>query len=91
MLKESAMKTIELSDLAPAIAGAVKASEQEDFVVLIDGKPGGHLLWFANEDDAFEFSLTSDSRFKERVSAARKRFKEGKGIPLDEAKKRFGL
>jgi hypothetical protein len=42
------MKTLELTQLAPELSGPMQAAAQEDFVILINGKPGGHLLWFAD-------------------------------------------
>ena len=85
------MKTIELSSLTPELAGTMQNSQQEDFVVIINGKPGGHLLWFADEDDAFDHQLTTDPRFKKRVAEARERFADGKGVSAAEAKERLGI
>jgi hypothetical protein len=57
------MKTIELTQLAPELSGPIQAAVQEDFVVIINGKPGGHLLWFADEDDAFDHQITATPQF----------------------------
>jgi hypothetical protein len=84
------MKTLELTQLAPELSGPMQAAAQEDFVILINGKPGGHLLWFADEDDAFDHQLTATPQFKKRVTDARQRFAEGKGTSLEEVRRRLG-
>ena len=84
------MKTIELTQLAPELSGPIQAAVQEDFVVIINGKPGGHLLWFADEDDAFDHQITATPQFRQRVSKARQRFSEGRGFSLEEVRSRLG-
>lgn len=84
------MKTIELTQLAPVLSGAIQAASQEDVVVMINGKPGGHLLWFADEDDAFDHQITATPQLRQRVIHARRRFSEGQGISLEEVRSRLG-
>lgn len=85
------MKTIELAQLAPELASSVQSSAEEDLVVIINGKPGGHLLWFADEDDALDHQFTADPRFKQRVADARERFAAGKGVSMNEVQRRLGI
>jgi len=85
------MKTIELSQLGSELADAVQNSPSEDILVVVDGKRSGYLLWLSEDDDVFDYELTSDPRFKARVEEARKRFAAGRGVSMDEAKRRLGL
>lgn len=84
------MKTIELTQLAPELSGPIQKVQQEDFVVIINGKPGGHLLWFPDEDDAFDHQFTATPEFRKRVKDARQRFAQGKGISLEDVRAQLG-
>jgi hypothetical protein len=85
------MKTIEYSHLGPELAESVIAETEEGFVILKDGKPSGYLLLLPSEDDLLDYELTSDPRFQARVAEARQRFKVGRGVSVDDAKKRLGI
>lgn len=84
------MKTIELTQLSPELSGTIQNVQQEDFVVIINGKPGGHLLWFADEEDAFDHQFTASPQFRHRMNDARERFAQGKGISLEDVRAQLG-
>ncbi len=51
------------------------------------GKPAGVLVGFRSEDDWFEYRLEHDPRFLERIAAARRSLRAGRGVRLENVPK----
>ena len=62
----------------------LRAAEKQALVITRHGKPAGVLIGFANEEDWFEYRLLNDPRFLKRISDARGRLKDGKGVRIED-------
>lgn len=80
------MRTVTVADLQRDVVHYLELAEEEDILILENGKPVGLLRGFADEDDLFDYQLESDPRFLERVKRARAQFREGQGIRLEDVK-----
>ncbi|OIN91552.1 MAG: prevent-host-death protein [Anaerolineae bacterium CG1_02_58_13] len=80
------MKTITLTEAKGNFPKFLRMAEKETIVITRHGKPAGVLIGFEDEDAWFEYKLENDTRFLARVERARKAFREGKGIYLENLK-----
>ena len=80
------MKTVTITDLQHDVTHYLELAEEEDILILKNGKPVGFLRGFADEDDLFDYQLESDPRCLERVKRARAQFRDGRGIRLEDFK-----
>ena len=80
------MKTVSVTDLQHDVTRYLELAEEEDILILKNGKPIGFLRGFADEDDLSDYQLESDPRFLERVKRARAQFRAGQGIRLEDVK-----
>ena len=80
------MKTVNVTELQSDISRYLELAEQEDIIIMQNGKPIGLLRGFADEDDVFDYQLETHPLFIERVRRARKQFREGKGLRLEDIK-----
>ena len=83
------MKTIALSEVKDDLAKLLRLAQGKEVVITRDGKPAGVLRGFANEDEWFDYQLENDPRFLQRVKRARASFRAGKGIRIEEVRKKF--
>jgi PHD/YefM family antitoxin component YafN of YafNO toxin-antitoxin module len=81
------MKTVTVTDLQHDVSHYLELAEEEDILILNNGKPVGFLRGFTDDDDLFEYELESDPRFLERVQRVRAQFRAGRGIRLEDIKK----
>jgi prevent-host-death family protein len=75
------MKVASQSDVAADFAGYVKATRQGPVVVTDKGKPVAVLLRYEAEDDFERLLMGHSPKLQLILEAARKRFREGRGIP----------
>ena len=80
------MKTVTVADLQHDVGHYLELAEEEDILILKNGKPVGFLRGFADHDDLFDCQLESDPRFLERVKRARAQFRAGQGIRLEDVR-----
>jgi PHD/YefM family antitoxin component YafN of YafNO toxin-antitoxin module len=80
------MKTVTVADLQHNVIHYLELAEEEDVLIIRNGKPVGFLRGFADDDELFDYQLTSDPRFLERVKRARADFRAGRGIRLEDAR-----
>jgi PHD/YefM family antitoxin component YafN of YafNO toxin-antitoxin module len=80
------MKTVTVTDLQQDMIHYLELAEEEDILILKNGKPVGFLRAFADDDDLFDYQLESDPRFLERVKRARAQFRAGQGIRLEDVR-----
>ena len=78
------MKKVALSEVKDELSKYLRIAEKEQVVITRHGKPAGILIGFASEDDWFEYRLQNDPRFLRRIEAARKSFRAGQGVALEE-------
>lgn len=75
------MKVASQSEVAADFAAYVKATKQGPVVVTDKGKPVAVLLRSEGEDDLERLLMGHSSKLQTILEAARKRFREGHGIP----------
>jgi len=80
------MKTVAINEVKDDLSKFLRLAEKETIVITRHGKPAGVLIGFEDEDAWFEYKLENDTRFLARVERARKAFREGKGIYLENLK-----
>ena len=78
------MKNVSLSEVKDHLSEYLDLAEKEEIVITRHGKPAGVLIGFSSEDDWFDYRLENDPHFLERITAARKNLREGKGIRLED-------
>jgi prevent-host-death family protein len=78
------MKKVALSEVKDDLSKYLRLAEREQVVITRHGKPAGVLIGFESEDDWFDYRLENDPRFLQRLDAARKSIRSGRGVRLDE-------
>lgn len=78
------MKKVALSEVKDDLSKYLRIAESEDIVITRHGKPAGVLIGFKSEEEWFEYRLESDPHFLERIEAARRSIREGRGIRLED-------
>ena len=77
------MKVATQEEVAADFAGYVKAAKKGPVVVTSKGKPVAVLLSSGSEDDLERLLMGHSPGLQAILEAARKRFREGRGIPHD--------
>jgi len=75
------MKTASVTEIASDFAEYLKVSQQEPVVVTRRGKPVAVLLRTEGQEEAERVLLGHSPKLQTILEAARKRFREGGGIP----------
>ena len=75
------MKTATQSEVAADFAGYVKATKNGPVVVTNEGRPVAVLLRSESEADLERLLMGHSPKLQSILQAARKRFREGRGIP----------
>ena len=78
------MKKIPLSEMKDELSKYLRMAEKEEIVITRHGKPAGVLIGFESEDDWFDYQLENDPRFLQRVLAARRSLRAGRGVKLED-------
>ena len=78
------MRKINLSEVKDRLSEYLRAAEKEEIIITRHGKPAGVLIGFASEDNWFDYRLENDPRFLARVASARRKLREGKGLPIED-------
>jgi PHD/YefM family antitoxin component YafN of YafNO toxin-antitoxin module len=75
------VKVATQKEVAADFAGYVKATKQGPVIVTDNGKPVAVLLRSEGEDDLERLLMGHSPKLQSILEAARKRFREGRGIP----------
>ena len=75
------MKVATQSDVAADLAGYVQAAKKGPVVITSQGKPVAVLLSPGSEDDLERLLMGHSPELQAILESARKRFREGRGIP----------
>jgi prevent-host-death family protein len=78
------MKRVALSEVKNDLSRYLRLAEGEEVVITRHGRPAGVLIGFRSEEEWFEYRLERDPRFLERVAAARRALRAGKGVRLED-------
>ena len=82
------VKKAALSEVKDELSKFLRLAEKEEVVITRHGRPAGILIGFESEDDWFDYRLEHDPRFLERIEAARRSIKSGRGIRIEDAEGR---
>ncbi len=82
----TAMKQVGLAEVKDDLSKYLRLAEKEDILITRHGKPAGVLIGFQSEDDWFDYRLEHDPRFLERVAAARRSLRAGRGVRLEDVR-----
>ena len=80
------MKEVALSKVKDDLSRYLRLAEEEEIVITRHGRPAGVLVAFRSEDEWFDYRLEHDHRFLERIEAARRNLRAGRGVRLEEIK-----
>lgn len=78
------MKKVALSKAKDDLSRVLRLAEKEEVLITRHGKPAGVLVGFGSEEDWFEYRLEHDSRFLDRIEAARRSLRAGRGVKLED-------
>ena len=78
------MKKAALSEIKDDLSKFLRIAEKQEVVITRHGKPAGVLIGFQSEEDWFDYCLENDPRFLERIEAARRSLKTGRGVSLED-------
>ena len=87
-VRKTKVKKVPLSEVKDDLSRFLREAETQDVVITRHGKPAGVLIGFKSEDDWFDYRLEHDPRFLQRVEQARASFRVGRGVKLEDIKKR---
>ena len=85
-IRKTLVKQVPLSEMKDDLSKFLREAEKQQIVITRHGKPAGVLIGFESEDDWFDFRLEHEPRFLERVEAARKSLRAGRGVKLENIK-----
>ncbi len=80
------MKKVALSEVKDDLSRFLRLAEKEEVLITRHGKPAGVLIGFASEEDWFDYRLENDPRFLDRIEAARRRLRAGRGVRLEDVR-----
>jgi antitoxin (DNA-binding transcriptional repressor) of toxin-antitoxin stability system len=78
------MKEIALAEIQSDLSRYLELAENEEIVIINNGKPIGILIGLQSDEDLFDYQLENDSRFLKRIEKSRQSLREGKGVKLDD-------
>ena len=78
------MKRVALAKVKDDFSKYLRLAEGEEIVITRHGRPAAVLIGFESEEDWFEYRLENHPEFLTRVAEARRAFRGGKGIPLED-------
>ena len=78
------MKMVALSTVKDQLSKYLRLAEKAHVVITRHGKPVGVLIGFSSEEDWFEYRLQNDARFLDRIEAARRDLRKGRGARLED-------
>ena len=78
------MKEVALAEIQSDLSRYLALAENEEIIIINNGKPIGILIGLQSDDDLFDYKLENDSRFLKRIQKSRQSLREGKGVKLDD-------
>ena len=85
------MIRVALNEVKDDLSHYLRMAEKEDVIITRHGVPAGMLIGFADPEDWWEEMLLRNPRFQERVEQARQSLRKGKGITLEELRKKHDI
>ncbi len=85
------MIRVALNEVKDDLSRYLRMAEKEDVIITRHGVPAGLLIGFEDPEDWWEEMLLRNPRFQERIEQARQSLREGKGITLEELRKKHNI
>lgn len=85
-VRRPTIKQVPLSEVKDDLSRFLREAEKQEIVITRHGKPAGVLIGFESEDEWFEYRLENDSRFLQRIEAARQNLRRGLGTKLEDVR-----
>lgn len=82
------MRSAPLSRVKDGLSKFLRLAEREDVIITRHGRAAGVLKGFPTDDDWFEYRLLNDSDFLKRIEKARRDLRAGKGVPIEQLRKK---
>lgn len=80
------MKQIQLSEVQNDLLRFLEMAQEEDIILISEGKPVGYLVGFADEDDWIDYLMLHDPKFQERLRRSLGDAREGRTIAFEKGK-----
>ena len=78
------MKKVALQDVQAEFPKHLRLAEDEDILIIEDGRPAGVLIGFKSEEDWEDYQLENDPQFLQRIAESRKDIREGRFTRLED-------
>jgi len=78
------MKEVALAEIQRDLSRYLELAENEEIIIINNGKPIEILIGLQSDDDLFDYQLENDSRFFKCIQKSRQGLREGKGVKLDD-------
>jgi PHD/YefM family antitoxin component YafN of YafNO toxin-antitoxin module len=85
------MKQVSIEEVSKDLPGYLQVAEQEYIVITREGVAIGILIGLEDSEDWWEELLLQNPQFLKRIEKARRSLREGKGISLEEMRKKYEL
>jgi PHD/YefM family antitoxin component YafN of YafNO toxin-antitoxin module len=85
------MKQVSIEEVSKDLPGYLQVAEQEYIVITREGVAVGILIGLEDSEDWWEELLLQNPQFLKRIEKARRSLREGKGISLEEMRKKYEL
>lgn len=80
------MKQVLVSEVQVNFLDSLQMAQEEDIVLIHEGKPIGYLVEFADEDDWIDYLMLQDPKFRSRLHRSLEDIREGKTIAFEKVK-----
>jgi PHD/YefM family antitoxin component YafN of YafNO toxin-antitoxin module len=78
------MKKVALQDVQAELPKYLRLAEDEDILIIEDGRPAGVLIGFKSEEDWEDYQLENDPQFLQMIAESRKDIREGRFTRLED-------
>ncbi|MEC4818734.1 MAG: type II toxin-antitoxin system Phd/YefM family antitoxin [Scytonema sp. PMC 1069.18] len=78
------MKEVALAEIQSDLSRYLELAENEEIVIINNGKPIGILIGLQSDEDLFDYQLENDARFLKRIQKSRQSLRKGKGVKLND-------
>ncbi len=85
------MKQVSIEQVSQDLPGYLQVAEKDYIVITREGVAIGILIGLEDSEDWWEELLLQNPKFLKRIEKARSSLREGKGISLEEMRKKYEL
>lgn len=80
------MKQIQIGEVQKELLRFLIMAQEEDIIVIDEGKPVGYLVGFADEDDWIDYLMLHNEEFQTRLRRSLGDAREGRTIAFEKGK-----